>query len=84
MTTPLPITGSVSISQQREEKSGFVLLVPPPNETVLLPQHKAAPCIINLLKWTAANTIHIYTFHTADFTIPFHINTSCLNNYNSS
>ena len=43
MMIPLPITGLVSIPQQREEKSGSVHLVTPLNEAVLLHQHNVAP-----------------------------------------
>ena len=39
MMIPRPITGLVSISQQREEKSGSVHLVTTLNKAVLLHQH---------------------------------------------
>ena len=46
MTILLPITGLVSISQQREEKSGFVHLVTILNEAVLLHQHNVYNTVI--------------------------------------
>ena len=46
MMIPLPITGLVSISQQREEKSGSVHLVTPLNEAVLLHQHNVYSSVI--------------------------------------
>ena len=46
MTIPLPITGLVSISQQREEKSGSVHLVTTLNEAVLLNQHNVYSSVI--------------------------------------